>query len=690
MTFDIRQSQAIHTWPTGAIIDFPQLSLIMLAHDHGKADWGQPNSQNNNENLQTIISDPRLAEAFKVRSFIVPPVDDGLTSARIFGIRFPSAHYCPKCGLMEITTKARGEKLAKRARSYDADMMPFWCAECFNPEKVTGPTLVPMRFVIANENGFLDDFPWDWYVHKACPDERNKGHKLYYRSKGGSASLGDIIITSKNANGAQVGFTDLSEIFDQKIFARNCVVHGNYLQYVKGRLAKPWKGWGEDGTYKKNIVDIPAISEIWDGEELTSEAKAIFPRTMQRGAGNLIFPIVYSSILLPESTYDGKCPVEVYEKINSTITIVKETIDDYAEYDNDDWRDYFLNKVDGRWGKTLQNLGHSVSKLTSYIKSYFGEDSSIRFGNRAEMLRTQEYLAFSGPIISDEHVWFSKRKISGELYNDKLGIQLFESVTLMDKLSAIKVLRGFTRIKPLMTEELIFAQEADNLLPSQNAEFKRIQDARQDPENTDQLPAVEVRGEGVFLKFNYSLLNKWCIEYPDNRLNIINQNLAKANIDFNQATEPLNKRYLFLHTFSHILLKELAEDCGYSLSSLAEIIYCSQDSEIGGDKEMNGILIYTTTSDSEGSLGGLVEKGTPQYLNSIIFRALEKAKWCSSDPLCISATSGQGFLGLNLAACYACVLLPETSCEKMNKYLDRAAIIGTLENKEYGLFNKIL
>ena len=103
---------------------------------------------------------------------------------------------------------------------------------------------------------------------------------------------------------------------------------------------------------------------------------------------------------------------------------------------------------------------------------------------------------------------------------------------------------------------------------------------------------------------------------------------------------------------------------------------------------MNGILIYTTTSDAEGSLGGLVEKGQPEYFSSVIKKGVDNSRWCSSDPLCISTEQGQGFMGLNLAACYSCVLLPETSCEKMNKYLDRATLIGTLNNPEIGFFNQ--
>lgn len=688
MSFDIRQSQVIHTWPTGAIIDLPQLSLIMLCHDDGDEDWGASASQNNTANQQTVIHDQRLAEAFRVSSFIVPPVFDGISNARTYGIRFPSACYCPKCGQIEVTNKPRGMEKALGMSSFDSSMKPFWCRYCFNNQKLDGPVMVPMRFVIATENGFLDDFPWDWYVHESVPEERGRGNRLIYKSKGGSASLADIVIRSERTDGSFVAQKDLSNIFDQEIFTRACPVHGHYLEYVKGMLSKPWKGWGADGTYIKERVNIPIYTEIWNGSEMTDYAKSVFPRTMQRGAGNLIFPIIYSSILLPEESYNQSCPPVVYEKIKSFMEVrLEDSYEEYKDYNNERWKIFILEKIASPNTNGINRLDYSTVQLEEFTKNFFGEDTSSRFGKKAEVLRNQEYNAFLGSNYPEGKIWFKKRNVSGDTYNVRLGRDLLHSVVLLDQLSAIKVLRGFTRIKPLMTEELIFADHGDGLDPFQITEFERIQDSRKKPLETDQLPAVEVRGEGIFLQFNSRLLEEWSLRYDEGRLDVINQNIRQANIDFQQANSSVNKRYLFLHTLSHILLKELAEDCGYSMSSLAEIIYCSDDAKTGTAEEMNGILIYTTTSDSEGSLGGLIEKGLPEYLTMILMKGVDKAKWCSSDPLCISASGGQGFLGLNLAACYSCVLLPETSCEKMNKYLDRATLVGTLENDKMGFFN---
>jgi len=100
---------------------------------------------------------------------------------------------------------------------------------------------------------------------------------------------------------------------------------------------------------------------------------------------------------------------------------------------------------------------------------------------------------------------------------------------------------------------------------------------------------------------------------------------------------------------------------------------------------MNGILIYTASGDSEGSLGGLVRQGDPENLEGIIVSSLHSAQWCSSDPVCMESR-GQGPDSCNLAACHSCGLLPETCCEEGNRLLDRALIVGTLDRPEMGYF----
>ena len=103
---------------------------------------------------------------------------------------------------------------------------------------------------------------------------------------------------------------------------------------------------------------------------------------------------------------------------------------------------------------------------------------------------------------------------------------------------------------------------------------------------------------------------------------------------------------------------------------------------------MSGILIYTSSGDSEGTLGGLVRQGRYDTFPKILRDAVRKAQWCSSDPVCIDSLA-QGRDSLNLSACHACSLISETSCEEFNVLLDRALIVGTLENKKIGFLNNI-
>ena len=104
---------------------------------------------------------------------------------------------------------------------------------------------------------------------------------------------------------------------------------------------------------------------------------------------------------------------------------------------------------------------------------------------------------------------------------------------------------------------------------------------------------------------------------------------------------------------------------------------------------MHGILIYTASGDSEGTMGGLVRQGEPARLLATLDAALRKAQWCSSDPICIE-TTGQGTDNSNLAACHGCLLISETSCEEGNRLLDRAMLVGKPNELGIGFFASML
>ena len=104
---------------------------------------------------------------------------------------------------------------------------------------------------------------------------------------------------------------------------------------------------------------------------------------------------------------------------------------------------------------------------------------------------------------------------------------------------------------------------------------------------------------------------------------------------------------------------------------------------------MMGILLYASESSSEGTLGGLVSMGSPSRFKEVLMQSINDAITCSNDPLCIES-QGQGPGSCNLSACHGCALLPETSCEESNAFLDRGLIVGVPEQREIGFFESLI
>ena len=139
-----------------------------------------------------------------------------------------------------------------------------------------------------------------------------------------------------------------------------------------------------------------------------------------------------------------------------------------------------------------------------------------------------------------------------------------------------------------------------------------------------------------------------------------------------------------IHTLAHALMGQLTLDCGYSSTALRERLYVRS-----GDRAMAGLLIFTATTDDDGTLGGLQRQGDPERIGRTVEAAVRSQAWCSSDPLCIEDMMAPGD-GLTLAACHACVLAPETSCEEFNRFLDRALLVGTPSQPGLGFFTDLL
>lgn len=190
------------------------------------------------------------------------------------------------------------------------------------------------------------------------------------------------------------------------------------------------------------------------------------------------------------------------------------------------------------------------------------------------------------------------------------------------------------------------------------------------------LPAMEVLGEGVFVRLDEELLNAWDLSaFARARARLVTEGMQEAAAEREGNISPVSTRFLLLHSLSHALIHELSLSAGYPASSIRERIYF--------DPGQSGILLYTATADAAGSLGGLCSHGSLKNVSRILESAMENVQWCSADPVCLeSVATGAG--ASNLAACHSCLLVPEVSCEHQNRILDRGCLVGAEEDSAGG------
>ena len=196
------------------------------------------------------------------------------------------------------------------------------------------------------------------------------------------------------------------------------------------------------------------------------------------------------------------------------------------------------------------------------------------------------------------------------------------------------------------------------------------------------VPATEDRGEGIFLQLDLDAVADWeqkilgsplwAAHEEAHRLNFARR-FSETAASVNPDTRLPGPRYWLLHTFAHTLIREMAMSCGYGAASLTERIY---GWPAGPQREAAaGLLICTTASDSEGTLGGLVALSEPARLEGLVISALRRASRCSSDPVCAMRTPSAPEDFLHGAACHCCTFASETSCEKANRFLDRRFLL---------------
>ncbi len=580
------------------------------------------------------IYEERLAKRLKVTGFIQPK--DADSKYNVPFLRFPEWYYCPKCREFKPIKEWEEDYLKKKSGKTMKNPVCLNYAKHKSAVQLAAPSIL-----VACKKGHIDDFPWVEWAHLKkkciCPEP-----KLKLISNSGSLGLGNLKIVCENCN------------------AENTMEFSNNKNAFKIEFPEDLSG-----RYDINKGFKCKGKLQWKNK--TEECDEI-PQMVLRNASNIYFPKIESSLSIPP--YSDKITSEIEESssFNQMIDFMerRKRRGKLESFFKEDYEQYIEDISEEINMATDLDL---VKNVVDRIINKKNEDNNISRND----YRYDEYQAF---LHSEESSQCYSKDFKIERKDAKdYCIEEISNIVLVKRLREVRALVGFSRLVP-PDNFLMGVENGNNKLT--------LIDLKEDCDNW--YPGYEVRGEGIFIELNEEMINNWIDKNTEvkYRADILNKTYNEKRS--NSIDREITPKFILLHTLAHLLIKEFSFQCGYSSTSLRERIYCDMPSD---DYTMNGILIYTADSDSEGSLGGLVKQGEKENLSKLIIRAIKRAEWCSYDPVC-SESDGQGVDNLNLSACYSCTLLPETSCEEFNTLLDRVMIVGKLDNKEIGFFQKYI
>jgi hypothetical protein len=562
------------------------------------------------------VLSPRLSSALRTRSFYAPPADDPDRFGGSSSQRLPVVRFPAWLFCSACRRMVQWSWVMEQRES------GVFCAHCIAGSRKR-LQLVPMRWVQICDGGHLGDVDWVWFAHSAAPSECRMRDGMRFRTSGGlGAGLSSVEVRCEYCGAGR----SLAEISDPQLATRlgmKCI----------GR--HPWQRWEKDSP-----------------SSCAREA-----RVVQRRASNVYYPDVHSAIEVPFLKPTISEPDRPLLE-NPFFTAIKESLA-HGEHAQAQMAAQMLAGMFARSTQEVLDLAGAQN-----AQEAVGTDATPGAPESLAEIAESEWSAFTSAEPFD-HDDFRTRITS--LVSTANGpvttalAALVPRVTLADALREVRVFSGFKRVTP----------ESDYV----RADGRGFHESPR----PSWLPAIEVRGEGVFLSLDEVALEAW---ESDTRVVARIAGLAeKAARSFMQSrferhTGPaVSARYVMLHTLAHLLIRRLSFESGYGASSLRERIFARTTTN-STTPMFGGLLIYTAAGDAEGTLGGLVRQGEPRRLAPALLGALDDAGWCSADPLC-SEQHAVSLDGLNLASCHACTLISETSCENGNFLLDRALVVGS-------------
>jgi hypothetical protein len=558
-----------------------------------------------------------------------PPPNAGLT---VPAVRFPRWYRNTKSGAM------RRFNLETRA--------------LVNPPD--GGQWHPVRFVSVCAHGHIADFPWKEWIQCSCTGDGN----LEITDRGGSELSSITVRCSSCPDGSR----------------------GRRGRSLSGTTTRPRPETGEKTEFEKAGIRCPA-ERPWLGagaHDAPCDEPLVAALINQT---NIYFPRTISALSIPR-----------LDVVDDDVAVLRREIEQLPELAivKTLWR---MNAVEQAAAMTIPTLKKLLDKeptqeaVQRALLSIFNQQTSAgecAIAPSEPETELQSFRRTEFDVIRagyDDPRESKLRVIQGEVAP---GIgQWFCRVALVERVCETRVLYGFDRLEP--------TRDALSEMPASAMQqlFREPPVAASDR----WLPAVEVFGEGIYFELNEAALKSWQSSNKDWIGARLGGEFKQRLQDACWMVSPLEpvdaswaSRFLLVHTLAHILISQLVFECGYSTAALRERLFVSDDPTA----PMAGALIYTSAGDSEGTLGGLVRLGEPHLFGPIIQRALERASWCSADPVCSESLGGRGSRLANLGACHACTLLPETACETINQGLDRGMVVGTPEMRNKGFFSKLL
>lgn len=625
----LRRGQLVTTFGPGSLVISPEGESAMI----GSLDkWYYDKNENPVYAIDEFeIQEPRLRSLLKVEKLLMPPdyrpgykfkeAGDALRQTNT-DIYIPLLRF-PTWHYCPVCKTLYQLDLSNRTSWLD-------CKTCKERRK-----MIQVPFVMVCNQGHISDFPWREWVHK---DENTSCEGLMKLISTGGAtldslkvkcscnkerSLRGIMIRKNSLNDSEEGISELSRSLNENGILYKCPGH------------KPWYG---------------SLNET---ENCTS-----YPVAVLKNSVNVYYPNTISAIYLPGENPAVERLIDMFEKngitaswlniaenMNKKIEIVKKMCPpEIKEYNISDIETAILY-IEGK-------LDDVQSEERIFSK------------NTEKELRKKEYETLINEVDT-RNLKVRKEWDSKNVGKDDIS-KKFTLINRVTKLKETIALIGFNRLTTDEEESSRGKLEKGKQLLFKDPHL---------PEN-NWLPAYKVYGEGIFFTLNIEKLITW--EQRSDVKSYFNKFILRTEKRTAKTNESILKpRNVLIHTLAHIIIDELALTCGYNSASIRERLYINE--------EHCGVLIYTSSGDIDGTFGGLVRMGKKENFFPVVYKAIDKARWCSSDPVCteIGKTSGQGVNNLNGAACHSCSYLPETSCELGNLFLDRTLLI----DPRIGFFN---